>query len=123
VRADAERRGSPTWVESVIPAAAAVARGGHTGLYHATAQGETSWADFARVLAGFAGCDPALVEALAYGALRMKAARPRRAILDNRRLRALGLDSLPDWKAQARAYVISESPVSPEPTPSSETPS
>jgi dTDP-4-dehydrorhamnose reductase len=108
VRADRDRIGSPTWAVSVVAVSAALARTGHFGLYHATANGETSWADYARFLAAELGLPDARVVAVATADLPLKARRPRRAVLDNRMLRLRGLDTLDDWRAQARAYLASE---------------
>jgi dTDP-4-dehydrorhamnose reductase len=110
VRADRDRIGSPTWVATVVTASAALARTEHFGLYHCTANGETSWADYARFLAAELNLPPTRVAAVPTGELPMKALRPRRSVLDNRMLRLRGLDSLGDWQAQARAFVASESP-------------
>jgi hypothetical protein len=38
----------------------------------------------------------------------MKAPRPRRAILDNRRLREIGLDGLSTWQDALRAFAAEE---------------
>ena len=98
VRADRERLGSPTWVaRGRARLGRAGARPTHYGLYHCTSQGETSWADFARFWPReLLGCRTSRVEAVPTSALPMKAPRPRRAILDNRMLRARGLDTLVD---------------------------
>lgn len=109
IRADRDRVGSPTWVVSVALASAALAHTEYFGLYHATAAGETTWVDYARFMAAQLGLDASCVEALPTGALSLKAQRPRRAILDNRMLRLRDLDTLEDWKTQARAYLASES--------------
>jgi dTDP-4-dehydrorhamnose reductase len=109
VRADRDRVGSPTWVRAVVTASAALARTDHFGLYHCTAGGETSWADYARFLAGALGLPESRVTAVPTADLPMKAPRPRRAILDNRMLRLRGLDTLGDWQAQARDFLASES--------------
>jgi dTDP-4-dehydrorhamnose reductase len=109
VRADRERSGSPTWVMDVARVSAALARTSHFGLYHATSQGETTWAEYARFLAAELGLPAERVLALASAELpMMKAPRPRRAILDNRMLRLRGLDSLPDWQSAARAFMAAE---------------
>jgi dTDP-4-dehydrorhamnose reductase len=105
VRADRDRIGSPTWVVPVTAVSAALARTEHYGLYHCTANGETSWADYARFLAAELGLPEERVQALPTGALPLKAPRPRRAVLDNRMLRLRGLDTLGDWQAQARAFM------------------
>jgi dTDP-4-dehydrorhamnose reductase len=109
IRADRERIGSPTWVMEVARASAALARTSHFGTYHCTSQGETSWAAFARFMAGELGLPEARVEALPTSALPMKALRPRRAVLDNRLLRLRGLDTLSTWQEAARAFIKSES--------------
>jgi dTDP-4-dehydrorhamnose reductase len=108
VRADFERRVSPTWVVPVADLSARLAATRHYGLYHSTAQGETCWSDFARFVAEAAGLADARVEAVAGSALKLKAARPRRAVLVSRRLPEVGLAPLPPWQDQARAYVASE---------------
>jgi dTDP-4-dehydrorhamnose reductase len=105
VRADRDRIGSPTWVVPVAAASAALARTEHYGLYHCTANGETSWADYARFLGAELGLPEERVQALPTSALSLRAPRPRRAVLDNRMLRLRGLDSLGDWQSQARAFM------------------
>ena len=55
LRVDAERRVSPTWVREVASVSVALAATPHYGLYHCTAHGETTWADFARAVAGELG--------------------------------------------------------------------
>jgi dTDP-4-dehydrorhamnose reductase len=108
VRADRDRVASPTWVREVVGASALLARTDHYGLYHCTAQGETTWADFARFTASTLGLPEGRVEALPTSALPLKAPRPRRAVLDNRMLRLRGLDTLASWQDGARAFIASE---------------
>jgi dTDP-4-dehydrorhamnose reductase len=105
VRADRERRGSPTWVRDVARVSAALARSEAYGLYHCTSQGDTSWADYARFCAAELGLPAERVEGLPTSALLMKAPRPDHAILDNRMLRARGLDTMPTWQDAARAFI------------------
>jgi dTDP-4-dehydrorhamnose reductase len=92
-------------VVPVVAVSAALARTEHYGLYHGTANGETTWAEYARFLAGELGLPDDRVQALPTGALALRAPRPRRAVLDNRMLRLRGLDSLGDWQTQARAFI------------------
>ena len=108
IRADNERRVSPTWAVAVARLSAQLAGTQHVGLYHGTAQGETSWADFARFVAEAAAVDGARVEAVAGSSLKLKAARPRRAVLVSRRLPEVGLAPLAPWQEQARAYLRTE---------------
>ena len=107
VRAEKDRFGSPTWVMDVARVSSALAMTEHFGLYHATSQGETTWADYARFVCAELGLPGDRVQdAMLQGVL--KAPRPTRAILDNRMLRLRGLDGFPDWKDAARAFIRDE---------------
>jgi dTDP-4-dehydrorhamnose reductase len=111
VRADSERLGSPTWAREVAAVSAALARTEHHGLYHATSQGQTTWADFARLAASILGVAGDRVVGVPSATLALKAPRPRRSILDNRNLRARGLDRLSSWQDALRAFIAEESRV------------
>jgi dTDP-4-dehydrorhamnose reductase len=112
VRADRDRLGSPTWVQDVARVSLALAVTDHFGLYHCTSAGETTWADYARFLAAELGLPASHVDAQASSAMpMMKAPRPRRAVLDNRLLRLRGMDTMPDWRAAARAFIRAEGTV------------
>jgi dTDP-4-dehydrorhamnose reductase len=108
IRADDERRVSPTWVVPVARLSAALAATPRFGLYHGTARGDTSWAGFARFMAEAAGLTGARVEPVSGSALKLKAARPRRAVLISARLPAAGLEPLPPWQEHARGYIAAE---------------
>jgi dTDP-4-dehydrorhamnose reductase len=108
IRADSQRRVSPTWVVPVAQLSARLAGTRYFGLYHSTAQGETSWFDYARFVAEAAGLRDARIEAVDGTTLKLKAARPRYSVLISRRLPEVGLDPLPPWQEQSRAYIASE---------------
>jgi dTDP-4-dehydrorhamnose reductase len=108
IRADHDRVASPTWVREIAAVSAALAATEHHGLYHCTAQGETTWADFARLAAQLVGAPADRVHAVGYDDLPLKAARPLRPILDNRALRARGLDTLSSWQDGLRAFVAED---------------
>ena len=108
IRADCERLGSPTWVREVARVSAALAATDHYGLYHCTSHGETTWAAFASLAAEILGLPATKVEGVPTASLPMKAPRPRRAILDNRRLRETGLDAFSTWQDALRAFAAEE---------------
>jgi len=108
IRADRDRFGSPTWVRDVVAVSAALASTTHHGLYHCTAQGETTWVGFSQLAASLVGAPAERVQGVAYADLRLKAPRPMHAVLDNRALRAVGLDTLPSWQDALRAFVAQE---------------
>jgi dTDP-4-dehydrorhamnose reductase len=74
------------------------------GLYHITNNGECSWYQFAQAIFELAGLQPRLLETtrVAYGA---RANRPAYSVLDNARLRSLGLDDLRDWREALKEYL------------------
>ena len=80
----------------------------HFGLYHCTAHGETTWADFARLAATLVGAPAERVQGVAYADLKLKAPRPLHAVLDNRALREVGLDTMSSWQDSLRAFVAAE---------------
>jgi dTDP-4-dehydrorhamnose reductase len=108
IRSDRDRLGSPTWVREVARVSSVVPRLAPPGLYHCTAQGETSWADFARFAAATLALPERVVEDVPSAALSLAAPRPRRAILDNRRLKLHGLDTLSSWQDGLRAFIAEE---------------
>lgn len=108
VRAERDRLCSPTWAREVAAVSAAIAATPHPGLYHCTSQGETSWQSFARAAAARLGLPPERVEGVPTSALPFKAPRPRRAVLDNRMLRLLGLDRLSRWQDALDAFIVAE---------------
>jgi dTDP-4-dehydrorhamnose reductase len=107
IRADDQRRVSPTWVGEVAALSGRLGRSDAAGLFHATAQGETTWAAFAQLMAEISGL-PSTVEAVAGTQLSLKAPRPRRSILISHRLAQHGLAPLPPWRSQLLAYLGSE---------------
>ena len=111
IRADDERRASPTWVREVAAVSAALARTEHHGVFHATAQGETTWAEFARQCAALLGLSQDRVHGVPTASLTLKAQRPRRAILDNAHLRRLGLDGFSPWERALAAFVSEQAQV------------
>lgn len=108
LRTDRDRIVSPTWIRDVAAVSVALAATEHHGLYHCTAQGETTWAAFASEAASLLGVPAERVRAVASTELPFHEIRPRRAILDNRALREIGLDTLPPWQEALRAFVAEE---------------
>ncbi|HEY0705571.1 MAG TPA: dTDP-4-dehydrorhamnose reductase [Polyangia bacterium] len=108
IRADNDRRVSPTWVGKVADLSAEIARTEATGLFHSTAQGETTWARFAGAMVELSGISGAGVEGVSGAALKLKAARPRRSILISRRLPEAGLAPLAPWREHLHDYLASE---------------
>lgn len=74
------------------------------GTYHATCQGECSWYDFAQEIFRQTGaCPPITPQSTAESGAT--AARPAYSVLDNHRLRLLGLDIMPHWQDALASYL------------------
>jgi len=74
------------------------------GLYHITCQGECSWYDFAGKVFELAGLKADL-QPTASAEFRTPARRPPYSVLDNARLRSMGLDDLKPWQDALADYL------------------
>ena len=74
------------------------------GLYHAVSHGECSWHEFACQALVLAGIKTP-VEAVSSSAFAAPAIRPRYSVLDNARLRGVGLDRMGDWRTALERFV------------------
>jgi dTDP-4-dehydrorhamnose reductase len=88
-----------TMIEKDVPA----------GVYHATNGGDCSWYEFAREALRLAGVRAA-VEPIRAAEWKSPARRPANSVLDNRALRSLGLDVMPDWRDALRRYLAARPP-------------
>jgi len=79
------------------------------GLYHMTNTGECSWFDFAKeaLRLGSLRAEITPVTSEEYGA---KAHRPAYSVLDNTRMRALGIEELRPWQSALADYMKEEQP-------------
>ena len=95
---------TPTPTSAIAAQLLPLVEGGHYGLFHATCQGACSWHAFAARIFELAGL-PATLQKAAPGEFPAKVPRPLYSVLENARLKALGLDSMPDWEAGLQTYV------------------
>lgn len=108
ITADGTRLVGPTWVEDVVTVSMALVRTDAFGLYHATSQGETTWAGFASLVAKELQIEGPTIRSVDPRDLELPAPRPHRAILDNRMLKMHGLDTMPHWQEAVKAYLAAE---------------
>lgn len=76
----------------------------HEGLFHATNEGACSWYEFAAAIFETAGIE-ANLSATASADYKTPAVRPRYSVLENRRLKDLGLDRMMPWRAALAEYL------------------
>jgi dTDP-4-dehydrorhamnose reductase len=74
------------------------------GLYHAVSHGETSWHGFAKAALEMAGI-PHEIEPVPSETYAASAKRPRYSVLDNAKLRRLGMDAMKPWREGLQRYV------------------
>ncbi len=74
------------------------------GLYHAVSHGACSWHEFATLALKLAGFQVP-VQAVSSGVFAAPAIRPNYSVLDNARLRTLGLDRMGDWQTALARFV------------------
>src|SRR5690554_6334347 len=95
---------TPTSARALAEVAIALSTRDDFGIYHATAQGQCSWFDFARALFDHLDLRPRLrpVDSLSWGAA---ARRPSFSVLANRELGRRGLDTFGDWYTELAAFL------------------
>jgi dTDP-4-dehydrorhamnose reductase len=95
---------SPTSTISLARQIAALSKCEDYGLYHATAEGSCSWYQFAKEIFAAAKL-PARVEVAASSEFPAKVLRPHYSVLENRRLKAAGLNIFQPWDVELAEYL------------------
>ena len=79
-------------------------RSNHYGTYHASDHGDYSWYEFAQRIFEYSGMDVA-VTPVSWRNMRSAAPRPRYSVLENQRLKELGLDQMQPIDMALREYL------------------
>jgi dTDP-4-dehydrorhamnose reductase len=95
---------TPTYTVDLANQIARVLPHGHRGLFHMTNEGSCSWYEFARAIFEFAGIDADLKPTTS-DAYKTPAERPRYSVLENARLKQLGLNEMRHWREALAAYL------------------
>lgn len=75
------------------------------GIYHITNEGKCSWYEFAKDTFSFAGIDVNLIP-ITSDKLSSGVTRPKYSVLENRNLKAFGINNMPHWKDSLRSYLL-----------------
>lgn len=100
----ADQWGSPTYTADLAPLLCDVVQSDKYGIYQATNEGVTCWADFAQEIMETVGLS-CKVEPIPSEAYPTKAHRPYNSRLDKGSLDQGGFKRLPDWKDALKRYV------------------
>lgn len=105
VRAFADRTVSPSYVDDVVAATAALLAGRSPfGVYHCVNSGHATWSELAREAARIAGRPDAQIVDVSMSDARLVAPRPKFAALANAKLAAEGI-MMPPWQHALERYV------------------
>jgi dTDP-4-dehydrorhamnose reductase len=104
VKVTADEFVTPTFARAAAEQIVKLAGIRETGLFHATPQGQCSWHEFAEAIFHYTRTPVKLLPATSAD-FPAKVPRPRYSVLDNRRLRAAGIDIMPHWKECLRSYL------------------
>jgi dTDP-4-dehydrorhamnose reductase len=117
VRVVADEVLTPTSTADLAAQIRVLSEAGEAGLFHATAQEQCSWYDFARVVFEVAGLTTPL-EATTVVAFPQPVRRPFYSVLDNAALRRAGLDRMRHWRVALEDHVRRRTNPSKESAPS-----
>jgi dTDP-4-dehydrorhamnose reductase len=99
--------GTPTVVSDLIKALVELFMDSHSGVFHVSNSGETSWFQVARFVFELLGEDPGRITPVSSSELiGHKAPRPKYSVLDNFALRGSGIDALPPWQDSLSGLVL-----------------
>jgi dTDP-4-dehydrorhamnose reductase len=97
---------SPTSTSELARQIVVLSKTDNFGLFHATAEGNCNWYEFAAKIFDLAGVKTKLTVA-APNEFPSKVPRPKYSVLENNALKALGLNSFHTWEEGLRSYLIS----------------
>lgn len=95
---------TPTYADALARQIRLLAEKGSPGVYHATCDGACSWFEFAEAIFEETGTSVKLHPALSTE-FPSTVRRPAYSVLENGRLKAQGIDIMPDWHAALRSYL------------------
>jgi dTDP-4-dehydrorhamnose reductase len=95
---------TPTPTVEVARQLVVLSRTAEYGLYHATAEGECSWYDFAKAIFEISGTKVRL-EPARPGEFPAKVARPKYSVLENAALKSKSRNIFQDWRKGLEQYL------------------
>jgi dTDP-4-dehydrorhamnose reductase len=95
---------TPTSTQDLASQIARLISTSHFGLFHATNEGSCSWYEFAQTIFELSGIR-AEIAPVTTSAYRAPAARPPYSVLENSRLKELGLNGMRHWKEALADYL------------------
>ncbi len=100
---------TPTYTVDLAHHIARILSTTHYGLYHMTNEGCCTWYEFAKAIFEISGINADLSPTTSE-LYKTPAIRPRYSVLENARLKQLGLNEMRHWRDALRAYLKEKSP-------------
>jgi dTDP-4-dehydrorhamnose reductase len=97
--------GSPTWSYRLAEQLATIVGMGGQGIYHATSEGYTTWFDLACAFLTGMGIAPQ-IEPCTTADYPTPAHRPKNSILENRHLKAQGINLMRPWQNELEEFIL-----------------
>jgi dTDP-4-dehydrorhamnose reductase len=95
---------TPTYTLDLALQIAHLLSAGQSGLFHITNEGACSWFEFARTIFDIAGVEADLSPTTS-DAYKTPATRPKYSVLENARLKELGINQMRHWRDALAAYL------------------
>ncbi|MDR2728797.1 MAG: dTDP-4-dehydrorhamnose reductase [Chitinispirillales bacterium] len=99
--------GTPTWTVSVCRQALKVFDKNEYGIFHCTSEGQCSWFDFAKEIVSASGIGVD-IESCTTEEFPRPAPRPHFSVLENARLKAAGINIMPEWREAFKEFLLAE---------------
>jgi dTDP-4-dehydrorhamnose reductase len=99
---------TPTYTVDLANQISRILSTNHYGLFHMTNEGSCSWYEFARAIFDLAGIEADLSPTTS-DLYKTAAIRPRYSVLENERLKELGLNQMRHWREALAAYLREKS--------------
>ncbi|MCX6827530.1 MAG: dTDP-4-dehydrorhamnose reductase [candidate division Zixibacteria bacterium] len=96
--------GTPTWTMEIVKQTRIAIENNLVGLFHSTAEGATSWYSFAQAVFDELSMRVELMPCTTEEYPHM-APRPKYSVLENHRLKKLGLNKMDDFRASLRQFL------------------
>lgn len=95
---------TPTYTKHLAKQIVALIASNAFGLYHATNEGQCSWFEFAQAVYEYCRIKtPLIKDTTSEQAPKVK--RPPYSVLENHRLKELGINNMPHWRDALREYL------------------
>jgi dTDP-4-dehydrorhamnose reductase len=107
IRVVDDQRLTPTATIDVAKSLDDLIQSNASGLFHLTNEGDCTWFEFAQEILRVAGIQTSLVPAKT-GDFGELARRPRYSVLENKRLKSMGLKNMPYWNDALELYIKSK---------------